>query len=207
LARAATAVVYFDVDIVPTTAVSVQPGGSVGYQIVGHLSGDASLGLALWGIDLHSSYSIPNGLPQAMPGPELWSFVRPYGLTNPAGYGGTPNGDDWLWQLGGGQNTIGNTGPSFPNGPVVEGVGLSPVVLAYGQANLPADPGAYALTLSTLFANSLREPNGLAYYVDEAVGRITTPTLSMTVLPEPSLGFLMLSAAGIFAARRRARSA
>ena len=132
------------VDLVPTSPTTVAPGGSVSYEMVGLLSGDPSQGLALWGISLHSSYAIPGGLPQAEPGPEMASFVKPDGWTNPAGYGGTPIGDDLLLQIGGGQNTIGNTGPQpFPIGQVVLDIGLSPVILATGVANLPTVPGDY----------------------------------------------------------------
>ncbi|GJM25988.1 MAG: hypothetical protein DHS20C16_24030 [Phycisphaerae bacterium] len=183
------------IDIVPTSSTTVAPGGSVSYELIGELSGDVGFGLALWGGDLQSSYSIPGGLPQLDPGPEMGSFVKPDGLTNPAGYGGTPIGDDLLSQIGGGQNTIGNTTPPFPIGEVVTGIGISPVVLASGVANLPTIPGLYQLEISNFFSNVITGGSGpppAVYSVEAAIVQAGIGTMNITVLPEPSSVFLTL---------------
>ncbi len=198
----------FTVDLLPTSPTTVAPGGSVSYEMVGLLSGDPSLGLALWGVSLHSSYAIPGGLPQAEPGPEMSSFVPPEGIANPAGYGGTPIGDDLLLQIGGGQNTMGNTGPDppAPIGQVVLGIGFSPVVLATGFANLPTVPGIYQLDIFDLFANTIRSGSGgpppEVYPVDAADTVIGFGSFDIVVVPEPAtVAILVLG--GLIATRRR----
>ncbi len=197
----------FTVDLVPTSPTTVSPGGSVSYEMVGMLSGDPSLGLALWGVNLHSSYAIPGGLPQAEPGPEMGSFVMPEGLTNPAGYGGTPVDDDWLLQIGGGQNTIGNMGPEppYPIGQVVLGIGLSPVILATGIADLPTVPGDYQLEISDLFANVITSGSGdpppAVYEVATADTVIGLGSFDIVVVPEPA-AVSLLALGGLLVARR-----
>ena len=155
------------------------------------------MGLALWSIDLHSSYAIPNGLPQLSPGPEMGTFV----FTNPAGYGGTPSGLDWLLQIGGGQNTIGH--PDYP--PAVVGIGLSPVVLATGVANLPEQVGTYQLEISNLFGNvivgeGVGDPP--VYPVEAFDPVINVSALDISVVPEPATTYL-LALGGLLATRRR----
>lgn len=155
------------------------------------------MGLGLWGIDLHSSYAIPNGLPQLSPGPEMGTFV----FTNPAGYGGTPSGLDWLLQIGGGQNTIGH--PDYP--PAVMGIGLSPVVLATGVANLPAEVGTYQLEISNLFGTvivgeGVGDPP--VYPVEAFDPIINVSTLDISVVPEPATTSL-LALGGLLVTRRR----
>lgn len=195
----------FTVDLVPTSSTTVSPGGSITYEMVGLLSGDASLGLAVWGIDLRSSYAIEDGLPQCEPGPDMSSFVRPDGVTNPAGYGGTPNGYDWLWQIGGAQNTIGNTIPPYPIGQVVLGIGMTPVVLATGVANLPSLPGEYQLEISTLFSavitSGTGDPPPAIYHTAPATPVIGGATIDIIVLPEPAT-FSLLACGGLSLLRR-----
>ncbi len=187
------------VDIMPTSSAVVGPGGSVSYEIIGLLSGAPSLGLALWGIDLHSSYAIPDGLPQLSPGPEMDSFLF---LTNPAGYGGTPSGFDWLLQIGGGQNTIG-----VPDSlPVVEGIGLSPVVLATGLANLPEEEGTYQLEISNLFGNVLAGEgvgDPPVYPVAPVTPIIDVSSFDIIVVPEPTTLTLLAVGGCALMGRRR----
>jgi hypothetical protein len=197
----------FTVDIVSTSSTTVSPGGSVTYELIGELSGDVGFGLALWGGDLHSSHSIPGGLPQLDPGPQMGSFVKPDGLSNPAGYGGTPVGDDTLFQIGGGQNTIGNTTHPFPIGEVVLGIGIAPVELATGTVNLPMVPGEYQLEISNIFANVITDGSGPPPAVYSVVGADSIAgigTFDITVLPEPSGVTLMLI--GAFSVTRRWRA-
>lgn len=219
---AAQAAIHWTMDILPTSSTTVSPGGSVNYELVGVISGDANLGLALAGVDVHASYAIPNGLPPVLPGPEMYNFVRPWGLTNPpgpaddnplnpSGYGGTPDGDDWLRQIGGGQNTIGNTpgGAPYPIGHTIEGIGLTPVQIAFGVANLPTTPGTYTLSLSTPFANALTEFRGYnadgypMYAVSEMITGFGQQSFSVTVLPEPASGLLLIGCAALATRLRR----
>ncbi|MCP4591748.1 MAG: PEP-CTERM sorting domain-containing protein [bacterium] len=207
-ARRALPSSIFTVDLLPTSSTTVNAGGSVSYEMVGTLSGDPSLGLASWGIDLRSSYSIAGGLPQASPGPEMSSFILPEGLTNPAGYGGTPIANNWLAQIGGGQNTIGNTPDNapYPIGQVVMGIGLPSVILATGVANLPTVPGTYQLEISDLFAGVITSGTGApppAFYgVDAAVSVIGSASFDIVVVPEPAT-MALLAFGGLLAVRRR----
>ena len=202
----------FTVDLIATSPTTVQPGGSVSYNMVGVLSGDPGLGLALWGGDLRSSYSIPGGLPQCSPGPAMWTFVKPYGLTNPAGYGGTPSGYNQLLQIGGGQNTIGYVpvpgGPGYPIGPVIQDIANTPVVLATGVANLPQMLGTYEVDMANLFANVLvsfwfpdpeRPP---VYRVEPATCQIGMGTLAIAVVPEPATAGLLIFGTVLITASR-----
>jgi hypothetical protein len=198
----------FTVDLIATSTTTVQPGESVSYDIVGELSGDPSLGLALWSVDLQSSYAISAGLPQASPGPDMGSFVQPDGFTNPAGYGGTPVGLDQLLQIGGGQNTIGNVGPNPPSpiGQVVLGIASSPVVLATGLVNLPEIPGQYQISLSNLIANVITSGTGgpppEVYDTEEATPVVGSGQIDIIVLPEPAT-LTLLALGGFLATRRR----
>lgn len=204
-ARTAEGATTLAVSISPTSSATVGPGGTVSYQMIGVLSGDTSMGLALWAIDLRSSYDIAGGLPQLSPGPQMNSFVKPEGWTNPAGYGGTPHGNDWLEQIGGGQNTFGNPGPDPPMGTVVLGIGLSPVVLATGQAHLPNVPGTYRLEMSEARANVITGPyvgDPPGFLADAAEIAMNPSGFDVVVTPEPST-MALLGASAVFLRRRR----
>lgn len=203
-----------NIDIVPTSSTTVAPGGSVTYDLIGVLSGEPTLGLGLFGVDLRSSWSIPGSLPRLLPGPEMYSFVRPQGLTNPpgpedddplnpSGYGGTPLGDDWLAQIGGGQNTIGNTPPpDFPIGDVVLGIADNPVQLAFGVAHLPTTPGVYSLDLSEGLATVITGL-GPPYPVESVTAVVfPTPSLMITVVPEPGM-ICVVGVGGLMLSKRR----
>jgi len=221
-ASASHATITWTMDLLPTSSTTVVPGGSVSYEIVGVLGGDANMGLALTSVDLHASYATPNGLPRALPGPDMYSFVRPWGYTNPpgpadddplnpSGYGGTPMGDTWLKQIGGGQNTIGNApeGAPFPIGDVVLGIGQTPVQVAFGATNLPTVPGVYTLTLSALSANAITAATGLnlygrpTYAVDAATSYLGQASFDITVLPEPASLLVALALTPWVLRRRR----
>lgn len=111
-------------------------------------------------------------LPRAIPGPEMCTFVRNKGFTNPpgpeqgycfnpSGYGGTiVDGDPTtLVQIGGAQNTIGNTAPpEYPVGEVITYFAFQPVILAVGSIPAPSVLGDYTIRLSAGFGNVLDAP-------------------------------------------------
>jgi hypothetical protein len=147
-----------------SNAVVVAPGQLVPYQVVGTLSDDNNQGLALVGFDLDfdgddlSQADNPTGDPDSGCENPMIHFTEPWGITNPAGFGGTIiNGD--LIQIGGAQNTINNTQDNapFPIGSVLLGVaapsGCGPAVLVTGTLTAPMVPGAYSLALENPFAN------------------------------------------------------
>lgn len=87
-------------------------------------------------------------------------LTNPSGSPNISGYSGTCDGAAGLLQIGGGQNTIGNTvgGAPYPVGAVVSGRGNSGwQVIATGSIDVPAmaDGESVTLTPDTVFANTL----------------------------------------------------
>ncbi len=180
-------------------AVNVSPGDVIQYKIVGTLSPDTGhMGLALAGFNL--SYSggdlAQADEPATSPTPDgtcataMGHFVKPFGITNPAGYGGTIIGGD-LVQVGGGQNTIKNVDSAdFPTGPVVTGVaqigGCGPATLAAGSLTIPGDATdgqVFTLTASDIFANVIAPgQNGTEeFWATIAANAGTTTPLTMTV--------------------------
>lgn len=115
-------------------------------------------------------------------------FTKPWGSTNPAGFGGTVvNGD--LIQVGGLQNTIRNT-PDYapdPIGPVIIGVAqpsvCGPTIIVTGGLVAPFEDGTYTLALKNLFANVIREgeDGSGAFWVTEAAMSGTVQNLTITV--------------------------
>ena len=140
-----------------SSSVTVPPGATVSWDVVGELSDNLNAGLALFSVDLGFT---GGPLTQALNAASLpmLSFTRPAGLTNPAGFGGTVLGGQ-LRQVGGAQNTIKNTFAPYPNGTVVTGVAAAgaPVTLASGQLTAPLTPGTYTLTPSGVVANVIRQ--------------------------------------------------
>ena len=109
-----SAVMATDLTLTITGDTQTTPGGTISYQITGLLSDSVNEGMALFGFDMEVSGPAAVNLDTAttvLPGPAMGPFVANDGLNNPAGFGGTPSGDDLL-QIGGGQNTIGNPGPT-----------------------------------------------------------------------------------------------
>ncbi|HRX85413.1 MAG TPA: dockerin type I domain-containing protein [Phycisphaerae bacterium] len=108
------------------------------------------------------------------------------GLTNPkaspnlSGYSGTCDGSGALLQLGGGQNTIGNTpgGAPYPIGSVVTGVGNGGwMTVATGDidASSLSSGMAWDVTVNTVFANTIDMGQSSAPY---AVSEVTTVNIT-----------------------------
>jgi len=176
-----------------TNAITVAPGDPVQFYITGDLSDDVNEGLALVGFNLHftggalaaDTVDVPAGTidcTNPMPG-----FVKPDGITNPAGFGGTLIGGD-LVQVGGAQNTIENTvaNAAFPIGTVLTGIaqpaGCGTATLATGTITAPAVAGTYELQISELFANVIKQgETGDVFWATEAAGVGTIENLVITV--------------------------
>jgi hypothetical protein len=190
-----------------TNAVTVGPGAAVGFKVEGVLNDNLNEGLALVGFDLHLTGAGGSGqtpLPaNAVVAPSgtvscanpMRAFVKPEGITNPAGYGGTLIAGD-LVQVGGGQNTIKNSvdnpacAPNcapFPIGTPILGVAQPAVcgtaVVATGSFNAPATPGVYTLQVLNGFANIIKDGEVLAnaFLATEAAGINVTGSLAITV--------------------------
>jgi hypothetical protein len=164
--------------------VTVPPGATVSWAVVGELSDNLNAGLALFSVDL--SWSGGPLAPASNPtsGPML-NFTRPAGLTNPAGFGGTVIGGQ-LRQVGGAQNTIKNTFAPFPLGTVVTGIAAqgAPVTLATGQLTAPVTPGSYTLTASGLVANVIRQgETGTPFWHVDRANAGTVQSLVVQVSP------------------------
>ncbi len=174
-----------------TNAITVHPGDTVNYKIVGELSNDPNEGLALIGLSLDFDLAdlTPADAPSTNP---MLNFVIPAGITNPAGFGGTVIGGN-LIQIGGAQNTIKNTigNAPFPIGTVIMGVAKfgTPVTIATGSLTIPlgtAD-GPHHLNASDVFANVIKagEVGDNPFLATEAAGsarlrtsRLRCPALS-----------------------------
>lgn len=151
--------------------ITVTEGTVVNYKVIGELSNDPNMGLALVGFDLCLP-SVVLGPADVPDQPPMNNFVSDetqelyVGISNPVGecppacgYGGTII-DGCLVQVGGGQNTIMNTPvyALYPVGSVITYVGTfgNPVVLVTGT--IPdLTEGTYTLTLSNLFANVIQD--------------------------------------------------
>lgn len=165
--------------------VSVTPGATVNYSIVGELSDTGSQGLAMVCFDL----SFTGGPLTAATAPAsnpMKNFASPQGLSNPAGFGGTLVGGN-LVQVGGAQNTINNVFAPKPIGTVITGVAQqgSPQVLASGTLTAPTQCGTYTLNISNVMANVVRtgETGNPFWAVDPAgVGSNTNLTVQVVAL-------------------------
>lgn len=164
--------------------------------IEGNLSSASGAGLALWGVNVDADASTIGGvtfdvtdtgqfLLTAPAG--MANFDRNLGFTNPpgppspiTGYSGTPS-DTVLLQVGGAQNTIGNTDPpAYPTGLVTTGVCNSgPETLAEGLLVTPFfGHGEIILSLSACFAIVLDSPAiGPPYAVSAATCTTSGATL------------------------------
>ena len=158
--------------------LQVLPGATVDYQVIGELTDAQNEGLAMFAFDL----GFDGGALQQADAPTsnpMLNFQSPLGLSNPAGFGGTPSGGD-LIQIGGAQNTIKNTLAAKPTGTVMVGVAApgSPEVLVAGSLSAPATPGSYTLSVSSGFVNVIRQGedgSGDFWAVDGAdLGTVTT---------------------------------
>jgi hypothetical protein len=164
-----------------TTAVP--PGATVEYVITGELSDDENEGLAMFAFDL--TFGGEELLPAAAPTEQpMLNFAPPLGLSNPAGFGGTPLAGA-LVQVGGAQNTILNSFAPFPTGNVITGVAAkgSPQVLATGTLTAPAQVGDYRLSIGNVMANVLKkEGTGVPFWLVDAAGVGDTGDLEVNVV-------------------------
>ena len=191
-----------------TATVSAE-GEVVNVEIHGVLSGDASDGLALFGVNMTNTGSAAMNLAGpnfvlAAPAGDVANFDRNLGVTNPpgpvpgpTGFGGTDDGNNGLLQIGGGQNTIGNTGPAlYPVGPVATGVAIADTVLAEGSFTVPVgatEGDEWILTLDTGFANVIDLGQaGPVYNVTAANvvigGELTITFAGGVICPKPGSG-------------------
>lgn len=173
-------------------AASVAGGGVVNVFIQGRIQGATDFGLALWGANLSDTgaggVDVAAASSLDSPGGDIDQFKKNLGLTNPAGYGGTAIGGN-LIQIGGGQNTIGNAGPTlFPVGTVATDVanGAAWVDLATGTFDATGAASDIVLTLDTGFANTLAANSGPVFPVNSAtvtIGGALTITSGVTETP------------------------
>ena len=181
--------------------VTVQPESKVQYEVWGILGDDANEGLALIGFDLVftggplEQADTPTGEPDDGCENPMIHFTKPWGITNPAGFGGTPIRGA-LIQVGGGQNTINNSpdNAAFPIGPVLTGVaqpsGCGPALLVKGELSAPAMRGLYTLRAENVFANVIREGEiGVPFWHTQAATVGTVTSLQIWV-GAPPLRFL-----------------
>jgi hypothetical protein len=171
--------------------IVVPPGSLVSYSVIGLLGDNDNQGLALVGFDLDldagplAQADTPTGDPNSGCENPMIHFTEPWGITNPAGYGGTIIGGD-LIQVGGAQNTINNTTPPSPIGSTLLGVakpaGCGPAVLVTGSLAAPMTPGTYTLALENLFANIITSSTtGNPIWQTQAAGVGTITNLTIVV--------------------------
>ncbi len=173
---------------------SVVPGGAaVNVFIQGRIQNPTDFGLALWSANLSDTGANGEDLSGVLldsPGGDIDQFKKNLGLTNPSGYGGTPITGN-LIQIGGGQNTISNTGPTlFPVGTVATDVanGAAWVNLAVGTFDTTGVSGDFVLTLDTGFASTLATDSGPFFPVNPATVSIGgSLTLVACVCPPAEL--------------------
>lgn len=176
-----------------TNTVEVAPDEVFTFYVEGLLSDDMNEGLALVGFNLHftggplteTTVDVPVG--EVSCGNPMPNFVKPEGITNPAGLNGTVIADN-LVQVGGAQNSIRNTAENapFPVGMVLTGIAQPSVcgtaVLATGTLTAPSAIGTYTLELSELFANVITlAETGDIFWATEAAGVGTINNLTVDV--------------------------
>ncbi len=181
-----------------TSTVTVAPGATVNYQLVGELSDAANDGLAYFRCDLEFDGGplVQASAPAAAP---MTNFARPLGLTNPAGFGGTVGGGK-LIQVGGAQNTINNVFAAAPTGVVITAIAKpgTPQVLVTGTLTAPLKVGTFTLKITNLDANVIRQgETGVPFWhCDQAgAGTITNLTVKVSALSSPTTS-VSISTAG-----------
>lgn len=178
------------------STITVGPGQTVNYDLVGELSDLGTQGLAMFRCDLDFSggslaqASAPSGFP-------MLNFQTPLGFSNPQGFGGTTSAGNLL-QVGGAQNTINNTSATYPTGSVILGVAQngSPQVLASGSLSAPTQAGDYTLSISNGDANGVRlGETGVPFYAVDAVcpGTVTGLTVKVRSLTGNASSISLLS--------------
>ena len=166
-----------------SNSISVSPGTTVNYQVVGELTDLLNEGLAGVVFDL-SFDGGALGQADAPTGGNMLHFDDPMGLSNPAGFGGTVVSGD-LVQVGGAQNTFNNAFTPELSGAVMTGVAWlgSPEVLVTGSLKAPLVPGTYTLSLTNLLANEIRQgETGSPHWVVDEAAAGTIDDLTITVL-------------------------
>jgi len=164
------------------TTLTVSPGQTLTYDVVGELTDSLNEGLALFTIDL----GMPGATLTAAGAPtstNMLNFASPLGLTNPAGFGGTQTGTT-LKQVGGMQNTLKNSFAPVPTGSVIMGIAQpgTPELLVTGQVVLPTVSGTYTLSGSNVLANIIRQgESGSPTWMVDAAGVGSSTPLTVTV--------------------------
>lgn len=188
-----------------SSTISIGPGCDVDYRVTAELDDAQNQGLAAFAFDLDfSGGGLAPGI--APTDPPMTAFVPPDGLSNPASYGGTPEGGRLL-QVGGSQNVVMHgqwscetdddcPGPSscdagmctdiagLPLGVVVPDLGYpgSPVTLLTGSLVTPSTPGVYRLAIADNSASVLElGATGRYFWSTEAAGSGTHIDLSINV--------------------------
>jgi hypothetical protein len=165
---------------------------TVTFDVVATLSDALNEGLAAYGFDLRGekdgvAFDVTGATVTVPAGIEAFSL---YGLTNPAGYGGTPiNGV--LVQIGAAQNTIANPGPNppFPIGTVRYNVGDpsdpdAPWIVAQVSITLTDAPTTdYTFYVENGFANVIREGEFAAPQMVDKVDNVTGDMLVVVSAP------------------------
>lgn len=163
-------------------SITVAPGATVPWSVTGELADNLSDGLAYFSFDLVLPGAVlsPAAAPAANP---MLNFAAPAGLTNPAGFGGTPQAGK-LVQIGGAQNTINNLFAPAPSGVVLPNVAQagSAVLLASGSLIAPSKVGTYQLQLGNLDANVIRQgETGVPFWTVEPAGAGSIANLTIVV--------------------------
>lgn len=157
--------------------------GTIPYVVRAELSNTMNEGLAAIVFDLVWS---GGSITQAVAGPAMSPFMIPQGVNNPAGFGGTVSGNR-LKQVGGAQNTIGNTLGAYPLGIVSTSLAQpgGSVVVVTGNVAVPAAAGAHVLSIENVHCNVIRQgETGAPYWKVEqaAIGSITNLAVNVSLL-------------------------
>lgn len=167
-----------------TNLVQALAGTTVDYQVFVELSDAENEGLALLCFDLTFDGG-PLDPATAPDSSTIDNFRFPLGMSNPAGFGGTPS-SGVLLQVGGAQNTIKNTFAPQPTGTVITDVAQpgAPLLFVTGSVAVPDTAGTYQLTVDEVIANviGLGETGlGEFWAVDRAEAGLVTPlTIQVT---------------------------
>jgi hypothetical protein len=184
----------------PQNGQNVNPGATINWSINFSVSSGDNAGLALLVADLVQDSANPQliNIPYAGGIPiEMANFSRPAGISNP-GEGGNPSGyvgvrrgasgAQNLIQIGGGQNTFGQTANPATGvaqiAHVAPGIGQSGVMtLASGSFPAPDAAGDYTYRLENVIANVLEQVNTPPNFspVMAAAVTVSNASISFTV--------------------------
>jgi hypothetical protein len=190
-----------------SSAITVGPGCEIGYRVMAELGDSDNQGLATIAFDLDFSGGAL-ALGDLPSDPPMTAFAPPNGLSNPGGFGGTPEGGRLL-QVGGAQNVVMHGQWScetnddcpgaascdaglctaisgLPVGNVVPDVGYpgSAVTVVTGSLITPTAPGVYGLFVANPGASVLAlGATGRRYWPSEAAAIGSLVGLAITVEP------------------------